>query len=220
VVYDNLVGPDILKLAPTTAEKIYVGKKAANHALPQPQINQLLIDLASQGKYVVRLKGGDPFIFGRGGEEAEALVGAGVTFEVVPGITAASGISAYAGIPLTHRDFAQSCMFVTGHLKDHSVNLNWAAIAANPRQTLVFYMGISQLGEICRQLVHHGLAADTPACVVRRGTLPDQHVVNATLATLPQAAEAAGIHPPALVIIGQVVQLQTQLAWFQPGHPQ
>ena len=170
-----------------------------------------------EGRKVVRLKGGDPFIFGRGGEEVEELVKAGVPFEVIPGITAAAGIGAYAGIPLTHRDFAQSCIFVTGHLKDGSVDLDWNMLA-RPRQTLVFYMGITQLAEICTQLIAHGLAASTPAAVVRRGTTREQRVVTSDLTGLPAAVKAAGITPPALTIVGDVVGLQPRLAWFHPDE--
>lgn len=215
LVYDNLVSAEVLACVPAAVERIYVGKKASNHALPQGDINLLLVDLARQGKRVVRLKGGDPFIFGRGGEEVEELVKAGVSFEVIPGITAAAGIGAYAGIPLTHRDFAQACVFVTGHLKDGTVDLDWDMLARG-KQTLVFYMGITQLATICDKLVAHGLPATTPAAVVRRGTTKAQRVVTADLATLPGAVKAAGITPPALTIVGDVVSLQPRLAWFHP----
>ncbi|WP_374480573.1 uroporphyrinogen-III C-methyltransferase [Zoogloea sp.] len=215
LVYDNLVSKEVLDCVPAAIERIYVGKKASNHSLPQEGINALLVRLAQEGKRVVRLKGGDPFIFGRGGEEVEELVKAGVPFEVIPGITAAAGIGAYAGIPLTHRDFAQSCIFVTGHLKDGSVDLDWDMLA-RPKQTLVFYMGITQLATICAQLVAHGLAATTPAAVVRRGTTKAQRVVTSDLANLAEAVKAAGITPPALTIVGDVVSLQSRLAWFHP----
>ncbi len=215
VVYDNLVGQDVMACVPAGVERIYVGKKASNHALPQAGINALLVEQARLGKRVVRLKGGDPFIFGRGGEEVEELVQAGVSFEVSPGITAAAGIGAYAGIPLTHRDFAQACIFVTGHLKDGSVDLDWAMLARR-KQTVVFYMGITQLPTICAELVAHGLPASTPAAVVRRGTTRAQRVVTADLATLPEAVKAAGITPPALTTVGDVVGLQPRLAWFHP----
>jgi len=219
LVYDNLVSKEVLDCVPAGTERIYVGKKASQHALPQPDINALLVELALQGKRVVRLKGGDPFIFGRGGEEVEELVKGGISFEVVPGITAAAGIGAYAGIPLTHRDFAQSCIFVTGHLKDGTVDLDWDMLARR-KQTLVFYMGITQLATICNQLVAHGLAASTPAAVVRRGTTQAQRVVTSDLAGLPEAVKAAGITPPALTIVGDVVSLQSRLAWFHPEDSQ
>jgi len=213
LVYDNLIGQDILALVPAGTQRIYVGKQAGNHTLPQEEINALLVRLARSGKNVVRLKGGDPFIFGRGGEEIEELRQHGVPFEVIPGVTAASGMAAYAGIPLTHRDHAQSCIFVTGHLQDGSVDLDWPALS-RPRQTIVIYMGIGALPEICRQLMIHGLAASTPAAVVQNATLPRQRVVAGTLATLPDAVAAAGIVPPALIVIGDVVQLREKLAWF------
>lgn len=215
LVYDNLVSQEVLACVPDEVERIYVGKKASNHALPQDGINALLVEQARLGKRVVRLKGGDPFIFGRGGEEVEELVKEGVPFEVIPGITAASGIGAYAGIPLTHRDFAQSCVFVTGHLKDGTVDLDWDMLA-RPRQTLVFYMGITQLATICDRLVEHGLPGSTPAAVVRRGTTRAQRVVSSDLAGLAEAVKAAGITPPALTIVGDVVSLQSRLAWFHP----
>lgn len=214
LVYDNLVSAQIMALASPTAERIYVGKRAANHALPQADINQLLVELARQGKSVVRLKGGDPFIFGRGGEELEVLVEADIPFEVVPGVTAAAGCGAYAGIPLTHRDHAQSVTFVTGHLKDGTVNLDWPALA-RPASTLVFYMGIGAAPEICRQLIAHGLPADTPAAVIRHGTKPDQHTITASLGTLPGEIAKAAIKPPALIVVGTVVGLRETLNWFE-----
>jgi len=213
VVYDNLVGPQILDFIPPTTERIYVGKKAARHSLPQDEINLLLVDLAKAGKRVVRLKGGDPFIFGRGGEEAEVLAAEGIHFQIVPGITSASGISAYAGIPLTHRDFAQCCMFVTGHLKEGGMDVDWASLAKS-NQTLVIYMGITRLDEICRRLLQNGLPPDTPAAVVRQGTLATQTVITAQLDELAKAVRDAGMRPPALIIIGQVVGLRNKLAWF------
>lgn len=213
VVYDNLVGPEILDFIPPTAERFYVGKKAAMHSLPQDEINQLLVVLAKAGKRVVRLKGGDPFVFGRGGEEAEVLAAEGIHFRIVPGITSASGISAYAGIPLTHRDLAQSCVFVTGHPKEGGRDVDWASLA-KPYQTLVIYMGITRLDEICRRLLLHGLPPDTPAAVVRQGTLATQTVITAQLHELARAASDAGMTPPALIIIGQVVGLRNKLAWF------
>ncbi|TVO57735.1 uroporphyrinogen-III C-methyltransferase [Denitromonas halophila] len=214
VVYDNLVGPEVMALLPDTAEQRYVGKKAADHALPQEQICALLVSLAREGKRVVRLKGGDPYIFGRGGEEAEALVEAGIPFEVVPGITAASGVSAYTGIPLTHREHVQSVVFATGYGKEGAVDLDWPALA-RPNQTVVIYMGVSRIGEICRELVRHGLSPDTPAAMVRHGTLPAQQVITATLADLEDKAAAANIKPPALLLVGTVITLADKLAWFQ-----
>jgi len=215
VVHDNLVGAAIMEMLPPGAMHHYVGKKAADHALPQAEINALLIRLARAGRRVIRLKGGDPYVFGRGGEEAEDLALAGIPFEVVPGVTAASGIAAYAGIPLTHRDHAQAVIFATGYLKDGSVALDWPMLA-RPRQTVVIYMGISRLAEICRQLVGHGLPPDTPAAVIRHGTTPEQKVLTSTLAALAGAARQAAIKPPALLIVGGVVGLQRRLGWFAP----
>lgn len=214
VVYDHLVGPGVLALVGPQAERRYVGKERNHHSLPQDSINTLLVQLAREGRSVVRLKGGDPFVFGRGGEELQVLAAHGVPFEVVPGITAACGVASYAGIPLTHRDHAQSCLFVTGHLKDGSCNLDWAALT-RPRQTAVIYMGLSGLEEICRQLVRHGMAPDQPAAVVAQGTMPGQQVVTATLATLADAVSQAGLRSPCLTIVGDVVRLREQLAWFE-----
>ncbi len=218
VVYDHLVGEGILDLVRRDAQRIYAGKQAGNHALPQEEINALLKRLALGGKCVVRLKGGDPFVFGRGGEEMEALADAGIAFEVVPGITAACGVSSYAGIPLTHRDYAQSVTFVTGHLKDGNVNLDWEGLA-RPHQTVVIYMGVGALPQICEQLVAHGVPEARPAAVVERGTTPGQRVVTATVATLAQRAAEAGIEPPALAIIGEVVGLRQRLNWFGGAEP-
>jgi uroporphyrin-III C-methyltransferase/precorrin-2 dehydrogenase/sirohydrochlorin ferrochelatase len=214
VVYDNLVSPGVIGLIHPAAETIYVGKQTNRHTLPQEQINQLLVTLAQRGKKVVRLKGGDPFIFGRGGEELEILVAAGVAFEVVPGITAASGVSCYAGIPLTHRDHAQTCLFTTGHLKDGTLDLDWPALA-RPKQTVVIYMGLGALAEIAKQLTQHGLPASTPAAIVEKGTTPQQKVIVGTLATLPALAQRQSLQSPCLIIVGPVVALNQQLQWFK-----
>ncbi len=215
VVYDRLVSPEVLDLVRRDALRIYAGKERDHHVLPQEDINQLLVRLAREGKRVVRLKGGDPFIFGRGGEEIDTLAQEGIPFQVVPGITAAAGCAAYAGIPLTHRDYAQSVVFVTGHLKDGSVNLNWQALA-QPNQTIVFYMGLQGIDIICRELVRHGLAADTPAALVQQGTMRSQRVLTGTLETLPRIVQEAKVKAPTLIIVGQVVRLREKLAWFEP----
>jgi uroporphyrin-III C-methyltransferase / precorrin-2 dehydrogenase / sirohydrochlorin ferrochelatase len=214
VLYDKLVSPEILALLPANAERIYVGKARANHAMRQETINALLVEHALGGKRVLRLKGGDPFIFGRGGEEIATLSDHGIPFEVVPGITAALGASAYAGIPLTHRDYAQSCVFVTGNLKDGSMDLDWPALA-RPRQTIVVYMGLPGLPLLCRELVAHGLPARTRAAVVQQGTMASQRVVTGSLASLPGRVEKANLHAPTLIIVGNVVRLRDKLNWFK-----
>jgi len=215
VLYDNLVTPAIVDLARREAERIYVGKRRDVHTLRQEEINALMVKLATEGKRVVRLKGGDPFIFGRGGEEIETLADSGIAFEVVPGITAASGIAAYAGIPLTHRDWAQSCVFVTGHLRDGTIDLDWEQLA-RPRQTVVVYMGVRGLASLCEQLVAHGLAAETPAAMVEWATLSRQRVVTGPLMDLAERVTSADIHAPATLIVGEVVRLRDKLGWFAP----
>ena len=214
-VYDKLVSKEVMGLVRRDAELVYVGKERDQHTLPQEEINQLLARLAKEGKRVLRLKGGDPFIFGRGGEEIETLMENGVPFQVVPGITAACGVSSYAGIPLTHRDFAHSCIFTTGHLKDGTVDLDWPALV-RPKQTVVIYMGLVGLAEICRQLVLHGLPDSTPAAVVQQGTTSRQRVVAGNLATLANLVADAEMKPPCLTIVGDVVTLREKLAWFKP----
>ncbi|OGA74140.1 MAG: uroporphyrinogen-III C-methyltransferase [Betaproteobacteria bacterium RIFCSPLOWO2_12_FULL_65_14] len=213
LLYDYLVAPAIVELARREAERIYVGKQRDNHALGQREINALMVRLAREGKHVVRLKGGDPLIFGRGGEEIEALAAEGIGFEIVPGVTAASGAASYAGIPLTHRDYAQSCVFATGHLKDGTTQMDWKALV-RPRQTVVVYMGVHGIEKICRGLIEHGLAADTPAAVVEKATLPAQRVVEGTLASLPGKCTSEKAKPPALLIVGEVVRLRSKLAWY------
>lgn len=215
VLYDNLVSKPILEMTRRDADRIFVGKMRGNHTMPQEGINDLLVRLALEGKRVLRLKGGDPFIFGRGGEEIEKLVENNISFQVVPGITAASGVSTYAGIPLTHRDYAQSCVFVTGHLKDNSMDLDWEMLARK-KQTIVVYMGLQGLETLCAKLIEHGLPAATPAAIVQQGTTPNQRVVCGTLASLPGDKEVATLHAPTLIIIGGVVSLRKKLTWFHP----
>ena len=215
IVYDRLVSQPILDMCRRDAERVYVGKERDDHAVPQEEINLMLVRLAKEGKRTLRLKGGDPFIFGRGGEEIETLVEHGVSFQVVPGITAAAGVASYAGIPLTHRDYAQSVTFVTGHLKDNTFNLNWEGIARHD-QTIVIYMGLKGLPLLCEALIRHGLTAETPAAIIQHGTLPTQRVITGDLTTLPALAEAAGLKAPTLIIVGNVVKLREKLGWFQP----
>ncbi len=211
VVYDRLVSDEVMALVRRDAKRIFVGKQAGNHCVPQEGINQLLLEEAKKGQRVVRLKGGDPFIFGRGGEELETLVGSGIGFQVVPGITAASGCAAYAGIPLTHRDHAQSVRFVTAHGKGGARDLDWPLLAKD-RQTLVFYMGLSSCATIREQLLAHGKASNTPVALIERGTQPCQRVIRGTLDELP--ALAMGVESPALIMVGSVVTLADRLAWF------
>lgn len=213
IVHDRLISKEVLALSRRDAERIYVGKERDNHSVPQEQINQLLVDLAKQGKRVCRLKGGDPFVFGRGGEEIETLTQNGVNFQVVPGITAALGTSAYAGIPLTHRDYSQSVVFVTGHLRDGSMNLNWKGLA-QPNQTIVFYMGLKGLSVICEKLIEHGLPGELPIALVQQATTPRQRVFTGTLATMPTLIANEEIKPPTLIIVGNVVKLHDKLSWF------
>lgn len=221
VLYDKLVNPSLLDWVRRDAERVFVGKSRANHALSQDEINQLMVRLALDGRRVLRLKGGDPFIFGRGGEEIESLSRYGIAFEVVPGITAASGAAAYAGIPLTHRDHAQSVTFVTGHRRDGSIDLDWTALS-RPGQTVVVYMGVSTAEEICRAFIAHGRPDDFPVAVVEQATTPRQRVLVSSLAALPGQMAQHRIASPALLIVGDVVRLAGQLAWFDPratGEP-
>ena len=214
VLYDNLVSREILALLPPDADRVYVGKRSAHHALPQEAIIELMLRLARSGRPVLRLKGGDPYTFGRGGEEAQALAEAGIPFEVIPGISAAQGAAAYAGIPLTHRDHASSVLWVTGHLRadgGESLALDWPTLARSG-QTLVVYMGLAALPVLAAQLIHHGLAADTPAAIVERATLPAQRTLVGTLQSLPALAQAEGVCSPALILIGGVVTLHALLA--------
>ncbi|MCT9425455.1 siroheme synthase CysG [Acinetobacter baumannii] len=212
VIYDRLVSAPILELCRRDATKIYVGKARSNHSVPQEGINALLVDYAKKGKRVCRLKGGDPFIFGRGGEEIQKLFQAGVPFQVVPGITAASGCSAYAGIPLTHRDYAQSVRFLTGHLKEGSPELPWNELVYE-NQTLVLYMGLVGLERICEQLIAHGQRPDMPVALISKGTTPEQKVVVGSLADIASKVTEHQIHAPTLTIIGEVVRLREQLQW-------
>jgi len=210
-LYDNLVSEEILQLLPATVERIYVGKRRNKRALEQNDINQLMVDLARKGRCVLRLKGGDPFIFGRGGEELEFLCDAGVLFHVVPGITAAVGASAYAGIPLTHRRLAQSCTFVTGQLQDGSMDLDWSMLA-RARQTVAVYMGLLGLPVLCAKLIEHGRHPSTPVAIIERGTTRKQRVIEGTLADLPAKVALAQPHAPTLIIVGEVVALGRKLA--------
>ena len=213
VLHDALVSDVILNLCRRDADRIYVGKRRSNHAVPQEGINQLLVSLAKEGKRVVRLKGGDSFIFGRGGEEIEELCAAKIPFQIVPGITSASGCATYAGIPLTHRDYAQSVTFVAGHLKGGYADLDWHHLA-NPRQTVVIYMGLIGLPVICSKLIEHGLPVGTPVAVIEKGTTPEQRIITGTLTTMPEKIKSEKIQAPTLIIIGGVVELQEKLNWL------
>jgi len=214
VLYDRLVSPAIVDLVRKDADRVYVGKQRDQHALSQDEINSMLVKLASEGKRVLRLKGGDPFIFGRGGEEIESLAGQGIPFQVVPGITAASGCAAYAGIPLTHRDYAQSCVFITGHLKQGKLELNWDALI-QPGQTIAVYMGVGAARALCQELINHGMNASTPAAIIQQGTTVYQRTFTGTLDSLPQILESEDIEPPSMLIIGEVVKLREKLAWYE-----
>lgn len=215
VLYDSLVSDEVLALVPPTAHRIHVGKRAGCHAMSQRAIIELMLRLARAGHAVLRLKGGDPYIFGRGGEEAQALAEADIAFEVIPGISAAQGAAASAGMPLTHRDHARALVFATGHLRgegsDRTLDLDWPMLA-RPRQTVVIYMGLGTLPLICAQLVRHGAAPDTPAALVERATCPDERVVDGTLETLPALAQVHGVKAPALIVVGGVAALHAQLA--------
>jgi uroporphyrin-III C-methyltransferase / precorrin-2 dehydrogenase / sirohydrochlorin ferrochelatase len=213
ILHDRLVSAAILDLARRDAARICVGKSAGRHSTPQREINELLIEHARQGKRVVRLKGGDPFIFGRGGEELEALAKAQIDFSVIPGVTAASGCAAYAGIPLTHREYAHSVSFVTGHADTNGQEPDWRGLAL-PGVTAVFYMGLARLDHIVRKLIEHGAAPDRPAAIVAHGTMPNQRVITATVATIAAIAAPAQLESPALLVVGEVVALQTTLTWF------
>lgn len=215
VLYDRLVSDEIMELVRRDAERIYVGKARADHAVPQGEINALILDLALQGKRVLRLKGGDPFIFGRGGEEIELLAEHRVPFQVVPGITAAAGCSCYSGIPLTHRDYAQSVRFVTGHLKNDSSDLDWSQFQ-NPSETIVFYMGLSGLPSIAAGLIGHGRSPDTPVALVQQGTTVNQRVYTGTLSNICEVVLKQQVRAPTLIIVGGVVQLHDKLSWFSP----
>jgi len=217
VIYDRLVSEPILDMVRRDAEKIYAGKASANHAIPQESINQMLVRLAREGKRVLRLKGGDPFIFGRGGEELAELVEENIEFQVVPGITAASGCASYAGIPLTHRDYSQACVFVTGHRRSGAEDLNWEMLS-HANQTVVFYMGLENVERICSSMKAHGRAPNTPAALVEKGTTPAQRVFIGDLDSLPGIIADNEVRAPTLVLVGEVVQLHSRLGWYKPGE--
>ncbi len=217
VIYDRLVSEPILDMVRRDAEKIYAGKASANHAIPQESINQMLVRLAHEGKRVLRLKGGDPFIFGRGGEELAELVDENIEFQVVPGITAASGCASYAGIPLTHRDYSQACIFVTGHRRSGAEDLNWEMLS-HANQTVVFYMGLENVERICSSIKAHGRAADTPAALVEKGTTAAQRVFIGDLDSLPGIIADNEVHAPTLLLVGEVVELHNKLGWYKPGE--
>ncbi|MCP3665137.1 MAG: uroporphyrinogen-III C-methyltransferase [Gammaproteobacteria bacterium] len=219
VVYDRLVAKPILEMTRRDAERIYVGKERDQHAMRQEEINATLVKLAKLGKRVVRLKGGDPFIFGRGGEEIDTLSAEGIPFQVVPAVTAASGCAAYSGIPLTHRDYAQSVTFVTGHLKDGTANLNWQQLA-QPHQTVVFYMGLLGLPVICKELISHGVSPKMTIALIQQGTTEHQRVFTGTLSNIQEIVEREKPKPPTLIIVGEVVELEEKLSWYKaPDKP-
>ena len=213
VLYDRLVAPAIVDLVRKEAQRIYVGKRSDSHTVPQSELNSMLVKLAQQGKRVLRLKGGDPFIFGRGGEEIEELAAAGVPFQVVPGITAAAGCASYAGIPLTHRDYAHSCLFVTGHLKDGKLAFNWPALL-QPKQTVAIYMGVKGIDVLQENLLEHGMRPDMPAAVIQQGTTPNQRVYVGTVSTLAKTVADQEVKPPSMIVIGEVVKLHEKLTWY------
>ena len=213
VLYDRLVSKGVMELVRRDAELIYVGKKGGSESTRQIDINERLVELAKSGKRVCRLKGGDPFIFGRGGEEIETLSDNGIPFQVVPGITAASGCASYAGIPLTHRDYSQSCRFVTAHLKDGTSNLPWGEFVVE-QQTVVFYMALTSANHICQQLIAHGMREDMPVALIERGTTAEQKVYTTSLSKLPDLINNQEIHAPTLMIVGDVVSLREKLGWF------
>ena len=216
-IYDRLVSEEILALLPQGCERFYVGKEQAKHCVPQDKINQLLVEQARLGKRVLRLKGGDPFIFGRGGEEAEYMLARGVSCHICPGITAASGCTTYAGIPLTHRGVAQGCTFITGHIQNNGqLNLPWQSLCC-PTQTVVFYMGINTLPKIAEKLVEHGRDINTPAALIRKGTQPEQKTYRGTIGNLAELVEKHNITPPTLIIIGDVVNQLTTEQLTTPG---
>jgi len=214
VLYDRLVTPEILELVRREARRIYVGKRRSYHAVRQEEINSIMLELAQSGKRVVRLKGGDPFIFGRGGEEIEKLANRDVPFQIVPGVTAASGCACYAGIPLTHRDYSKAVVFVTGHTRDEQLSLPWPQLV-QPMQTVVIYMGLMELEQLCRQLIEHGMSPEMPMALVERGTTPQQRVLIATVGEMPELARREAARAPTLLIVGEVVRLQDKLKWFE-----
>jgi uroporphyrin-III C-methyltransferase/precorrin-2 dehydrogenase/sirohydrochlorin ferrochelatase len=216
VIYDRLVSEPILDMVRRDAEKIYAGKSRAQHSISQENINQMLVRLAKEGKRVLRLKGGDPFVFGRGGEEIGELIEHNISFQVVPGITAASGCTSYAGIPLTHRDYSQACIFVTGHRKDGAEDLNWAMLS-HANQTVVFYMGLDNVARICESLKAHGRNSSTPAALIEKGTTSAQRVFIGDLDSLPEIVENNEVRAPTLIVVGEVVELHKKLHWYKSG---